>query len=251
MTKLRGARLATVIATAFVLFPETARSQGPETALRTVVGKQMILVGRGNEASIRLNPTKLAHISGSCDLAVDVATGDWRDGDLSLLLKTIGYPRMDGVNEECRFVRETIPVVINGIDAGTSANAVSALLRNLLQTPEEFLARHGVSFDLPPGRDDEELPKNPAAVEHPKLLLKVEGMYTEPARKQRISGAVTLRFAVGTDGRVHQAYVMRPLGSGLDESALGVLPMWRFEPARLDGQPVAAHATVLMDFRMY
>jgi protein TonB len=38
---------------------------------------------------------------------------------------------------------------------------------------------------------------------------------------------------------------------GLDEKALDAVRTWRFLPATLDGQPVAAQIAVEVDFRLY
>ena len=44
--------------------------------------------------------------------------------------------------------------------------------------------------------------------------------------------------------------IQRPLGFGLDESALKVLPLWRFQPARQGDKPVAVLSTIGMSFQL-
>jgi outer membrane biosynthesis protein TonB len=38
---------------------------------------------------------------------------------------------------------------------------------------------------------------------------------------------------------------------GLDAEALAAARLWRFEPGRLNGQPVAVFVHLVMDFRLY
>jgi protein TonB len=82
------------------------------------------------------------------------------------------------------------------------------------------------------------------------LLLRVDGAYTEEARRNRIGGPVTIRLVGGTDGRPHNARVVKGLGSGLDENALRASSLWRFEPGRQGGLVVACQATMQMNFRI-
>ena len=41
------------------------------------------------------------------------------------------------------------------------------------------------------------------------------------------------------------------LGLGLDEKAIEAVRLWKFEPARKNGQPVAVQINVEVDFRLY
>src|SRR5208337_1843939 len=52
-------------------------------------------------------------------------------------------------------------------------------------------------------------------------------------------------------GRPQQIRVQRPLGMGLDEKAIEAVKMWKFEPARKDGQPVPVMINVEVNFRLY
>ena len=56
---------------------------------------------------------------------------------------------------------------------------------------------------------------------------------------------------VGTDGRTHEIRVQHSLGMGLDEKAIDAVRVWRFEPARRNGQPVAVQINVEVNFRLY
>jgi TonB family protein len=56
---------------------------------------------------------------------------------------------------------------------------------------------------------------------------------------------------VGPDGKVHDVKVSRSLGLGLDEKAMEAVKVWKFDPARKNGQPVAVEMTIEVNFHMY
>jgi len=58
-------------------------------------------------------------------------------------------------------------------------------------------------------------------------------------------------FMWGQTARAHSPKIFHPLGMGLDEQALKVVSMWRFEPARKLDQPVPAKMSVETSFNLY
>ncbi len=88
-------------------------------------------------------------------------------------------------------------------------------------------------------------------VSAPRLLYDPEPEYSEEARKAKYQGTVVLWVIVGTDGRAHDVQVARTLGMGLDEKAIQAVRTWKFEPARLNGRPVAVQINVEVNFRLY
>jgi TonB family protein len=88
-------------------------------------------------------------------------------------------------------------------------------------------------------------------VTQPRPIYDPEPDYSDAARKAKYQGSVLLWLVVGPDGRPHNIRVQRSLGMGLDEKAMAALSTWRFEPARLDGQPVAVEVNVEVSFRLY
>src|SRR5229473_2788691 len=75
--------------------------------------------------------------------------------------------------------------------------------------------------------------------------------YSDVARKAKYQGSVLLWLVVGPEGRPHNIRVQRSLGMGLDERALAAVSTWRFQPATLNGQPVAVEVNVEVSFRLY
>ena len=88
-------------------------------------------------------------------------------------------------------------------------------------------------------------------VSAPRVLYMPDPEYSEQARKAKYEGTVVLWLIVGPDGRPHDIRVSRSLGLGLDEKAIEAVRLWKFEPARKNGQPVAVQINVEVDFRLY
>lgn len=78
-----------------------------------------------------------------------------------------------------------------------------------------------------------------------------EPAYSEKAREARLQGAVVLWLIVGAHGDVEEAAIAKPLGLGLDESALRTIRTWMFKPATLKGAPTRVRLIVEMSFRLF
>jgi TonB family protein len=89
------------------------------------------------------------------------------------------------------------------------------------------------------------------SVSPPRVVQKTEPDFPEETRKAKHQGTVIIRAIVGTDGRVHDARVVRSLGWGLDEKALGAVSQWVFNPATKDGRKVPVYVDVEVNFRLY
>lgn len=84
----------------------------------------------------------------------------------------------------------------------------------------------------------------------PVAVKTVEAVYPEVARKARVQGVVIVEFVVGTDGRVTQARIVKPLPMGLDTAAVDALKRWEFKPALRNGIPVEVSSTMTFTFRL-
>jgi len=75
--------------------------------------------------------------------------------------------------------------------------------------------------------------------------------YPENAAVRHIEGTVVVVFTVDAEGYVRQAKIRSGLGHGCDQEALRLVQaMPRWEPATINGRPVACGKTVRVDFRM-
>lgn len=108
----------------------------------------------------------------------------------------------------------------------------------------------------PPGGFAEAHSKEPAAplpiggdVKPAKLLKSVPPVYPPAARTQRVAGDVKIDALVDVAGNVSAMKVL----SGptlLHQAAMNALGQWKYEPAKLDGNPTPMHLTVTVQFRL-
>jgi len=88
----------------------------------------------------------------------------------------------------------------------------------------------------------------PAELMEKLVVHRVEAVYPAEARKQNLQGVVALDIVVGRDGSVVS---MRPLNGPevLSRAAMDALRWWRFEPYRINGEPVVVETTVAIEFK--
>jgi len=85
----------------------------------------------------------------------------------------------------------------------------------------------------------------------PRPIYAPDPDYSDDARRAKLQGSVILWMVVGVDGHPRNIRVQKQLGMGLDEKALEAVSKWRFQPATLNGQPVAVQINVEVSFRLY
>ncbi|AVP97859.1 hypothetical protein C7S18_11925 [Ahniella affigens] len=74
--------------------------------------------------------------------------------------------------------------------------------------------------------------------------------YPKSAKDERVSGRVTLKLLIGTDGKVAQAEVVDSPDSRLSEAAEAAVKDWVLVPASKQGEPVPAWVMVPIDFSL-
>lgn len=102
--------------------------------------------------------------------------------------------------------------------------------------------------ELIPGTDD--VYRIGDGVEPPTIVERERPNYTDEALDAELEGIVVLSAEIHPDGRVHNIEIREHLGKGLDESASKALSKWRFNPARLKGEPVKVKAIIQIRFRL-
>lgn len=75
-------------------------------------------------------------------------------------------------------------------------------------------------------------------------------VYTEVARKARLTGVVILETVIDEQGNVTQPRVLKGLPMGLSEAAVEAVQTWKFKPATLDGRPVPVYYTLTVNFQL-
>lgn len=84
----------------------------------------------------------------------------------------------------------------------------------------------------------------------PRVVTKTPPQYTELARKERTQGVVIVQATIAKTGTVDNIQVLKGLPNGLDQAAVDAISTWQFEPATLDGTPVAVYYNLTINFRL-
>ena len=82
------------------------------------------------------------------------------------------------------------------------------------------------------------------------VLYKPKPVYTDEARKLNIEGEVLLEVMFGANGELHVNRVVRGLGHGLDEAAIGATTKIKFKPAQRNGSAVDSTSIVHVMFQI-
>jgi TonB family protein len=85
----------------------------------------------------------------------------------------------------------------------------------------------------------------------PRLLHSAEPTFTRTARALKYSGVALVNLHVEPDGTVSHLSIVRPVGLGLDESALAAVQQYAFSPAMMDGKPTLVELNVEVNFQIY
>ena len=89
-----------------------------------------------------------------------------------------------------------------------------------------------------------------AEVVEPELISGAEPQYTEEATAARVQGVVVLQVTISERGAVSEIEVLKGLSHGLTEAAIASVEQWRYQPATLDGKPVAVYYNVTVSFQL-
>ena len=75
--------------------------------------------------------------------------------------------------------------------------------------------------------------------------------FTEAARKAKFSGRLVVEAAVGTDGAVKAARILKGAPYGVNDIVLKTVETWKCKPALLDEKPAATVVPFEITFRLY
>jgi len=100
-----------------------------------------------------------------------------------------------------------------------------------------------VSVKVDPGT-----PAN-AKIVDPVPVTKVDAVYPEKAKKERVTGTVVARLAIAPDGRVKSARIIKSIPL-LDQATLDAVKQWTFKPGTVDGKPVEMQADFTVNFTL-
>ena len=242
-----------------LLLPRPVRCETPEDVVRSFTDQKLILRGLGDQKRISVKEKDLATISGTCDLAVQVTQAVWNEDRALFTLVEIGTPSLANRPRACKRTSAygDGTLEISGFKGDVPAEELKAAIGQVLQTPEQYMTAMGVSLNIPrnvssAANDAGRIPEGMSPSESgPKVVLSINPAYSKAARQAKYQGEVVVTVVVGPDGRAHNFKVARTLGLGLDESVTNVLPLWRFEPARMNDKAVGVQLTLELAFHLY
>jgi len=84
-----------------------------------------------------------------------------------------------------------------------------------------------------------------------RLLTTFEPASNEFAQSNGVAGMALYHAVIGVDGKPDEIAVARPIGFGLDESAVEAIRKAQFQPAVKDGKPVPVLLDLVVQFRIY
>ena len=217
--------------------------------LNSFVGQRLILRSFGNEQEVSVKRSDLNRPAGACDKAVEILKATQDKNKIVFRLEQIGDIRVGGASRCTRGWSQTTFTIT---DLGNvSPQVLTSELQDVFLTPEAYLARNGHAFNFQPSEELGPVTKPGGGVTAPNVVLNITPTFTEEARKNRIPDSrVALEIVVGPDGRIHSSNIVNGPGFGLNEQALRVLPLWRFQPARQGDKPVAVQVHVEFTFNM-
>jgi protein TonB len=92
-------------------------------------------------------------------------------------------------------------------------------------------------------------PPKGGQLQQPKLLSSVAAVYPPPARAKGVQGDVTIDALIDVNGKVSATNVLtgNPL---LQRAAVDSLRLWKYQPAKLNGEPIPIHINVTIAFHL-
>lgn len=147
----------------------------------------------------------------------------------------------------------TIKVEIHLDHPVSSSDEVRDILNRVF-----FLDVKASPFSLPEYRRPEEKIGTNETIYHvgngvspPVPIYQPDPGYSDSARNEKYQGTLALGIVVDKTGQVSRIKIAKPLGMGLDEKAVERVGIWKFKPARHNGEPVAVEVSVEVTFNLY
>lgn len=110
---------------------------------------------------------------------------------------------------------------------------------------------------IAPGLAQQTKPEEPAYkigkdVKPPRAISSPQPDFSADARRGKVDGVVVVTGYVGTDGKFHDAKVLRSIGdSRLDGKVLDAVSKWTFHPCTKDDKPVDCRMNVETEIHLH
>lgn len=103
-------------------------------------------------------------------------------------------------------------------------------------------------------KEDEDITKGAVRavgeIKPPRLIKKVEPVYPEEARKERVDGVVILEATTDIKGNVARVKVLRSKDPLLNQASIDAIRQWKYEPMIIEGKPRGVIFTVTVRFKL-
>jgi len=113
-----------------------------------------------------------------------------------------------------------------------------------LTTPADF---PGSAFEVPSGAVSKPGCMNPSSG---RLVKRVNPLYPEADRRQRIEGTVALYALIATDGTLRDVRVVAGASPGLNQASLDAVRQWRYAPYTCDGTAMEVETVLTVNFSL-
>ena len=143
--------------------------------------------------------------------------------------------------KELPALRREVDVLLAQLDEGQVEAPAMTPWRSQVEAWRELRAASGTEIHS--------LTQN-RAIEKPVKVTAGPPNYPLRARFARVQDAIVVQTIIDERGRVQDAVVLKGGAMGLSEEAVRTIKTWRFEPAKLDGQPVPVYYNLTMNFRL-
>ncbi len=160
-------------------------------------------------------------------------------------------------NMETQLKKSTVGVILFvsllliGMMAGyrlTFAAVDNKVLPEIVASNE--ITGHNVLQEKEKQKEEESAPVRATGdIKPPKLIRRIDPIYPEEARKERIEGVVILEATTDIYGRVQETKILRSIPE-LDQAAIDAVMQWVYEPFIIDGKPRGVIFTVTVRFML-
>jgi TonB family protein len=221
--------------------------QDLDRELKSLVGRKLIFPAGLNETEVKLFQKDLIKPTlNSCSSAVEIRSVTLKNNELLFELEYIGRLSSQGAPNSCVDHMSGTHLTIAGVSPPEATEVLRLVWQNVLLAPEAFIALQSQGLTGNP-----EVRKTPGNQSNPRAVLQVFPSYTPAAKESRLDGTVEVEVVIGADGFIHSPKITKSLDPDLDKQALRVLSLWRFEPGRKAGNPIAVTARLEFAFHVF
>ncbi len=147
-----------------------------------------------------------------------------------------------------RTMRQRIEAVLDTRPASRTLTIV-AIAIGLFLLPMAGTSLHATLEAPMPTPNDDPIRVEGDVVE-PRVVTKVNPKYPPEARSEGLQGTVIVLATIETNGTVSEIEVIESTREDFEAAAIEAVRQWKFEPATLEGKPVAVEFSLTIRFRL-